>query len=197
MSFPLRNFTSDFRLRDLREGERVMTSGFQFVSGVVFRKGRTMVLALAWLLGLVAGYELYLSMDSDISSLMRGVSHDSVSIVGLLLSVLLPFLCSAFAVFISLPGLLIPIGFGKACLLSFVSFGILLSYGSAGWLFRLLLMFSDIFTAPLLYWYMHRHLQPDSRFSMPESIAVLSVSILIGSIDSVYILPFLAGMINS
>ena len=145
----------------------------------------------------MSGAICFASADAHIISLMRGILNGSVSIVSLLTVSLLPFLFSAFAVFISQLWLLYLIGFVRSFLFSFVSFGITVAFGSAGWLFRLLLMLGDCVTAPLLYLYMYRHLSSDSRFSAAEILRMIAITIFIGSIDYCYILPFVADMINS
>lgn len=172
-----------------------MTTSFQPNFTPSFRRERTMILAFVWILGFLLGSCSFALADNLFSSLMRGMSLDSVSIVNLLWPVLLPFLFSAFAVFISQPWLLLPVGFLKAFSFSFVSMGVIFCFGSAGWLFRLLLMFGDLLSVPLLFWYMRRHFAADPRFSAPECMVVFSLCLLIGSIDYGYILPFLADMI--
>jgi len=179
----------------LQEDERFVRFRNFRVTFPVSRKGNAMVLALGWTCGLVFGCILYLLTGPFVMLLMRGVLHGTVSIVSLLTSLLLPFLIAAFAVYISRPWLLILFGTAKACLLSFVSLGILLCYGSAGWLLRLMLMFSDLIGAVLLYGFISRHLRPGIRFCAGEVFALTSLCVLVGSIYFVYILPFLADMI--
>ena len=56
------------------------------------------------------------------------------SIFGLLTSVLLPFLFSAFAVYISVPKFLCVVSFLKAFLLAYVSSAVNAAFDGAGWL---------------------------------------------------------------
>ncbi len=99
------------------------------------------LLAICWLAGLVCGMLLSLYAGTPIFSMMRSALYAPVSIVSLLITGLIPFLFTAFAVFISKPWLIFAICFCKACLVSFVSTGISAAYGSAGWLVCSLLLF--------------------------------------------------------
>lgn len=145
-----------------------------------------------WFLGIVAGYVLHGIAGFTFQPWMRGIFSSSVSIVGLLRIAFLPFLFSAFAVFICLPGLLYPICFVKSLVFSAVSFGLWNSFGSAGWLVWLLLMFTDVMSLPVLYWYSRRYVSGLRSFSGAEFLMTSAVLALIGSIDYCYISPFLA-----
>lgn len=161
-----------------------------------WRKGSTTFLALSFLLGLVFGVAVFSAAGDSFLSLMRGILSGSVSIVGLLCVTFLPFLFSAFAVSISEPWLLLPVSFGKAFLFSLVSLGLLQGFGSAGWLVRWLLMFSDLVSLPLLYGFWQRHISGERRYCFAECFALLSFFFLIGSVDYCCISPFLADLIH-
>lgn len=171
-----------------------MSVSFHRTRSFLFRKGSAIVLALSWSAGLFSGAFAYPVCGGLFTSLMRGLPFSAVSIVGRFLSAALPFLFSALAVSLSQSWLLFLIGYGKSFLSSFLSLSLILGFGSAGWLFRLLSMFTGLASLPLLYLYQHRLLSHSSHGELP---AALSLLWLIGSVDSVYILPFLADMINS
>jgi hypothetical protein len=80
------------------------------------------------------------------------------SIFGLLICLCLPFLFSAFAVYISAPGLLFLIAFVKAAASGFFFTAVHTAFGSCGWLVRYLLFFTDVFGSVLLYHYWLRHI---------------------------------------
>ena len=160
------------------------------------RKGGCFLLAFCWIAGLVCGIWVCLSAGSSFSSWMRSTVYGSVSIVSLHFVTILPFLLSAFAFFISSPALLLAICFCKAFFLSFISLGVYQAFGSAGWLIRHLLLFSDCMSAPLLYWYWRHHLLSNDSFCVWKSACVLALSILIGSINYCIISPFLASLID-
>lgn len=153
---------------------------------------RSTILALFWISGLIAGAAAYFFAGHFLSSLMHGILSGSVSIVSLLCVTVLPFLFSAFAVYICEPRLLYPICFGKAFLFSVVSMAVWISFGSAGWLVRWLLMFSDLVSLPLLYLFWLRHISGQRSFSGLEILLVASACMLIGSVDYCCISPFVA-----
>ena len=117
------------------------------------RKYDNILLAFIWLLGLCCGVVFCRRMQIPLFPMMHGVESCSVSIVCLLSVSLLPFLFSFFAVYIGSYRLLMLLCYIKGCLFAFLSMGILLAYGSAGWLLRLLIMFSDLGCLVPLWWY--------------------------------------------
>ncbi|MGM9651200.1 MAG: hypothetical protein ACI3VX_04595 [Faecousia sp.] len=162
----------------------------------LWHKGCRFFLAGFWVSGFLCGILVYLSAGRTLVSLMRSTPMASVSIVGMLCVTTLPFLFSATAVFLSKPVLLLPICFGKAFLFAFVSMGIFQAFGSAGWLFRWLLLFSDCASVPVLYWFWLRHISGDRPLIGWEAAWLCSLAVLTGSIHFSVISPFLAGLIE-
>ena len=158
------------------------------------RRGAAVGLVLLFLFGLLLGVWLSGSASDSLFSPMRAVVSSRVSIIGLLSSLLLPLLFSAFAVYIGRPVLLIPIAFWKAFSFSYLSWGLLQAWNSAGWLIASLLLFSSACSLPVLCWYwlgqIHR---PEFRL-LPLCIAAGAL-ILIGILNYCLILPFLAVII--
>ena len=163
---------------------------------VWWRKCCFLLLALCWVAGLLSGVYVFLSAGSSLDSVMRSALTGPVSIVGLLCVTIIPFLLSAFAVYISGPWLLLPVCFGDAFVFSFVSLGVTGCGGYAGWLIRWLLVFSASVSSPLLYLYWLRHLTGRRRFDYWETAWVLCICALIGSVDFRIISPFLARLIS-
>lgn len=161
----------------------------------LWRKGCRFYLACFWLSGFLCGILVYLYAGRTLVSMMRSTLRVSVSIVGMLCVTTLPFLLSAFAVFLSKPALLLPICFGKAFLLAFVSIGMLQAFGSAGWLLRWILLFSDFVYVPLLYCFWLRHISGVRPLDSWETALMCSLGLLIGSVNFSVISPFLAGLI--
>lgn len=161
-----------------------------------WRKMSTVFLAFSWLAGLVSGIFAFSAAGDTFLPLMRSCLYGSVSIISLLCVTILPFLFSTLAVYVSEPWLLLAVSFGKAFLFSLIAVGISVSFGSAGWLMRLLLMFSDFCVLPLLYWFWLRHISGQRVFNGFEIAAVLSLFVLIGSVDYCVISPFLASLIS-
>lgn len=162
----------------------------------VSRKNPMVFLASFWTLGLLSGAACSVSASDSIVPLMHAAAECCVSITGLLTAILLPFLLSALAVFIQVPRLIYPIAFCKAFLVSFLGLGVMIAYGSAGWLVRLLLMFGDCCITPLLFWYWNRQLSAQHRRSFGLTTTVFLAALCIGSFDYCIVTPFLAAVIS-
>lgn len=157
-----------------------------------WRKGCTAFLAMCWLLGLLSGAVLSGMADPAFSSMMHAAAASRVSIVRLLTVTVLPFLCSAFAVYLSRPWLLLPMAYCKGLTVSCAAFGLMTAFGSAGWLLRGLTMFSSLCTAPVLVFYWLRHISGERRFSGTLLLFSLAAVFLVCGIDFCYIAPILA-----
>ena len=162
---------------------------------VVFqnRKVSTIILAFCWCAGLLTGCFLANHAGNIHSSMMRRAVSCPVSIASLVV-LLLPFLFSAFAVYVSQYWLLVPIVFWKAMSFSRVACWITAAYGSAGWLMRFLLMFTDLFTLPLLVLFWLRYGGKGRRLTALSALAYCAAAVSIGSVDFWIISPFLAGL---
>lgn len=163
-------------------------------NSLVSRKAYVFFLASTFLSGLLVGCFARTSAEVDSVSWMRGVLDAPVSIVGLLSVIFLPFLFSAFAVYTSQHWLLAPIAFWKALSFALAAGWIGAAFGSAGWLMRILLMFTDICSMPLLILFWLRY---GCRERQPKLLSVLNflgAAICIGSIDFFMISPILSGL---
>lgn len=153
-------------------------------------------LAVSFFLGHFLGVCFSLGASDSFYSMMRMAVFSPASITGLLSAVTLPFLCSAIAVYLKQPLLLLPVAFLKAFCFSCVGLGVLSCFGSAGWLIWFLLQFSDCCTLPVLYWYWRRHISGTGSFDWAVSMVILSALLLVGSFDYCVISPFLANIIT-
>jgi hypothetical protein len=122
---------------------------------------------------------------------MRSGSYDAVSIVNLLTVTLLPFLFSAFAVYIRSYGLLAVLCFIKSVCFGFVSSGLLMAWGSAGWLIRLLLMFSDLICLVPLWWCWIHFSEDEARNGSFSLWIPCMIAACIVCLDYRYISPLL------
>ena len=161
-----------------------------------WRRNCYFFLAFFYLSGILAGMYTCRFFGSDFLSLMRRAVRCSVSIVDLLAAISLPFLVSAFIVFICRPSLLLPIAFGKAYLSSAVAFSLMRLDPSGGWLLKSLLCFSSGASASLFYLFWLRHISGDRKFSFWEMFLFLSLAVLIASIDTAFISPFLTKLLS-
>ena len=156
----------------------------------VCRKSCYIVLACAWILGLGFGGFLF-RYDSSIVSLMEAAVTGCFSIVGLLGSLLLPFLFSAFAVYISSPWLLYLICFAKAVSFGGVFCALSCAFPGSGWLLRHLVLFADQIGVLLLLVYWQRHISGFRRFSAAGCGMHFTVLLVIAGVDFYMIAPFL------
>lgn len=127
---------------------------------------------------------------------MLGAVRGAQSIASLLMITLFPFLISAFAVSFSMAWVLFPVCFCKAFAFSFVSMGVAQAFGYAGWLVRLLLLFSDCAGMPVLYGFWLRHLPGGRPADAWETVFLLAAFLLLGSVDYHIVSPFLAGLLS-
>lgn len=160
------------------------------------RKDPTYFLAFSWLAGLLFGMIISLGRLPATASLMRLAPTVQVSIVGLISAISLPLFLSAIAVYYSSVWLLIPIVFAKAFVYAFVSAGVLVSWGSAGWLLQLFLIFSDTLMLPVLWLFWLRACRQAGKGIFSGIIPAVSAAFLICSIDLRFISPFLTDLLS-
>lgn len=154
------------------------------------RKCFVVLLACCWFAGLVAGSIAALFADRSFFSLMRMMPEHPVSIVGLLISVYLPLLFTAFAVYISYDWLLIPIAFVKSLSLTLLCCGVSISSGLGGWLLTVLMFGSDFLTSGLLLWLWFRILMGKDPV-LRMFIFILLVFTAVGFLDYFFVSPFI------
>ena len=165
-----------------------------FVSNLPFQRRLPcrMLLCIAWILGLACGMIYAYHASDRFFAMMRSAAEGSVSIVGMFVIYALPFLLSAFAVFISRRELLIPLAFLKAFSFSAILFSFELAFCSAGWIIRLLVMLPDLVAMPLLLYYWFRCLEEErSNVMMDLAICAGFIGLLV-FFESCFISPFLA-----
>ena len=172
-----------------------MPHHFCFQLSEIKRSQAAIGLALFFLLGLLLGVWFSLCASDALVSPMRAVVSGRVSIIGLLSSLALPLLFSAFAVYIGRPLLLIPIAFCKAFSFSFLGCGLLTAWNSAGWLITCLTLFPTGCSLPVLcrYW-LGQIFRPG--FRLPPLLLSLAALAVIGIANYYLILPFLAVIIT-
>ena len=154
------------------------------------------LLSACWLLGVLLGFSAALQAGENVAVLMCRISFGSVSIVDLLLSCLFPFLIAAIAAYLSEPWLLLIVCLLKAFLFSFCAFGISLAYGSAGWLVRILLLFSDLILLPILYFYCYFLLKKGFGRAKVLSYIVCAAVLVVGFVNKYFIVPFCGSVLS-
>ncbi len=157
-------------------------------------KKASCTLAFLWLAGFGAGFLFSRCASDTLLALMRQAPLCPVSIVWRLVYNALPFLIAAFAVSISSDKLLYALCWIKVFLFSSFAFSTVAAFGSAAWLVRLLLQFSDLCLLPVLYWFARRSLGK-GRQARDLSIC-LALASLVGVVDQTCIAPFLMAIIE-
>lgn len=173
-----------------------MSAFFHDGFSLIWRKGYRIFLAFFWVAGLLCGIVTCCYWGDYFLSMMHRLSAAPVSIVGLFCTAALPFLLSALAVMISQCWLLMILGFGKAFLFSLISFGILKTWSSSGWLLQLLLMSGGWMHMMLHYLFCLRCVFWDRKVSFACFFVLFSLLLLISSMDFCVISPFLARIID-
>lgn len=145
-------------------------------------------LVVFWCVGLICGI-FTAAGAGNLSSLMRACCHSRVSIVGLMFVPTLPFLFSAVAVYFSFPRLLYPIGFLKAFSFGFCLQAVSSAFGSAGWLMRFLLLFTNCMTIPVLCWFWLRHVDGNTGNWIRDTLICCGLFLITAILDHSWITP--------
>lgn len=157
-----------------------------------WHKNAVLFLLLVYMCGLFGGAHVASTSLRTLTPVLFSVSNSGASAIGLVCVLLIPLLLSVLAVYFSIPAAILPICFFKAFAFGYCSCGILLSFRSAGWLVRLLLLFSDSLMLMPLLWLWLCHIK-GSRIRLKRNTMVcLLTALAIGAVDYMYISPLLA-----
>ena len=133
--------------------------------------------------------------DDSYVLLMRMAAGRHVSIVGFAVAYFLPYLVSFLLIVHSKPWLVYFICGIRIFCFSSISSSLVISFGTAGWLVRLLMLFPDICLLPIMMWLSHASLMGHrSHRSLMISIILILV---VGMIYFSMISPFGANLIDS
>lgn len=164
---------------------------------LVQRRMKCVLLALTWFTGLLCGSLFAVRYNHSLESLMHAAFSGSMSIVGMLIVVLWPYLFSAFAVFYSLPKLVFLFAFAEAFSFGYCIWGVFSVFGDACWLVRWLLFFTACCSAPMLYWFLQRCICGSKQHIFRDFLICCMVLVMIVSLDYCVISPFAATLISS
>lgn len=156
----------------------------------ILRKYAVPYLACSWILGLIFGLWVISSAPADLSytnDFFRRYTPVSMISVSLF-----PVLVSFLVVFAERSWVLLVISFLKAFGFAYTSCLVTRGYGSAGWLIRFLVMFSDCISLPFLWWFWCQLLKGRLKISVPMVFSVSVPAIAIGILDIQVISPFLS-----
>ena len=156
------------------------------------RKYATTLLAFSWIIGFCFGLSAILV--GGCNAVLYQAVDLKPSFFSIISVLLLPMLISLLAVFAGQRWLIFPLAFLKALSFAYVGWSVVVTFGSAGWLVRLLLMFSDCASVPLLWWFWKRVLSSEFHAIFPAAVAVTVTLLGIGIIDFGVIAPFLVNL---
>ena len=152
--------------------------------------GCKLLLLIFWFAGLILGIA-YTYRAQPFASLMRSAVSGSVSIVGLGAVLFLPYLLTVSTVCFFRSIYLIPVAFCKAFAYGVCAACVEVAFGEAGWLIRLLLLFSDTASLPVLLWLWLRCLDNNRIARKQAFLKSAGALAIIGVVDYMVIAPFL------
>ena len=141
-------------------------------------------------LGYFAGYLLAWIWSDILFSLMRCLLSAPVSIVGLILAFLLPLGLSAFAVYYNISWLPALILFSKAVLTGFCIKACVFSFGGAGWLVYVFILFLDNVMFSLTIHYCLLHQQKKNILQSADLLIRFLIGIVLFGLQFFVITPF-------
>lgn len=164
---------------------------------LINRKTERFFLALFTCCGAVLGVAVSYASGPSLFLMMRTAASSHVSIVGLILSALFPYLITAVAYCFSKPYLFLPIAFFKTFLYTLVLCSVRTAFLQAGWLVCILLLFSDTVAVAVLYWYWIRNIHGFRKSALSELLYGITVTLVTAVIDYIWVSPFLIALINN
>ena len=160
----------------------------------LFRSPRVR-LGFFWCMGLCTGSFAAVHTTCPLSSLMGAAASGGVSIIGLFVSLCVPFMISVLCLRFHALILIYLTAFCKAVILGFCSCAVYCCFGSAGWLVRGLLLFSEIISCTALLWLVLKHISGSDHL-LRDSVLCGTVIAAAGLADYLAVSPFLAELWN-
>lgn len=152
-------------------------------------------LALCWLFGLLLGFFAAKCAGYGVSAAVYASAFGSVSLLRACVFAVLPFLVSYMAVWLCERWLLHALCFAKAFAFGYCATGIGIAFGAAGWLARLLILFSDCMILPALLLYILFFIEKNKRFHL-ISILFILYAVIVVIADNYFISALLRGAIS-
>lgn len=164
----------------------------RFHSGTFFRKSASLFLAFSFGSGFLLGLICCVKIGFEFLPFFP-VREELFFSELQLLCWLAPFLLSGLAGSVC-PDLLFPICFLKAFLVAFNGLLIVFCFSNYSWLLRFFLLFSEMFSVPLLYFYWLSILSEPHPFWAFRSGGILLAVLFIAFLDHLVISHFFCGM---
>ena len=153
--------------------------------------GTDLLLVFSWTAGFLSGllFSFQLYDLSLFTSSQEIIVFNSLHIVVLLFPLVFSYLAMSW------PVVFLLFSFVKAFSLAYSSGYLLISFGFAGWLLRLLFLFSDILFQPFLFWFWLKHIN-GNKDGIKKHVAICAVAaILIFLLDLLFVSPLLNALI--
>ena len=158
----------------------------------LWKKYNTAVLLSFWALGSALGTVVACRISQEAASAVRNAVSQPVSISGVLVVDVLPFLICGLAIVFAELWLIPFIACAKAFGFAFNACAITVAFGSSGWLIRCLLLFSDMLLIPALCVFCLRYSKRNLVRMRREIHAWAVLVALVGCLDFCVVSPFLA-----
>ena len=162
---------------------------------LLWQKRANYFLLLFWIVGFAIGamciffaYDLY-------AGAIQSVAVMDATVLGLFLLGAIPLMLSYFAIRLSIAPLILIPAFTKAFSFAFCSFGILWTYGSAGWLIRALLLLTDSTWVVILLFFWLRNATGEHETLKRDLLFSVAIGGTVVLIDYLYVVPLLHSVI--
>lgn len=152
--------------------------------------------SLCWLLGLLSGYFIATKVSISVLFMMRTSLTERVSIVSVFFATFFPFLLILAVMRYGSALLCLPIVFVKACSFGYCLYTISIAFGSAGWLMRLLYLFSDACCVVVLLLFVFKHPQKRAERYGRELWVCTGVLSAMACIEYFLLSPFAVMLLN-
>ncbi len=148
------------------------------------------LLAGCWMMGLTIGsFQAFYAYD-HVAEFLRTAEYGRPSILGLMVSLLLPLCLCGLSVRLAKPHFILPVVCFKAYSYGFSSLSLLWSFESAGWLVCAGLLFSDFLGLLLLLWFSFDYITGKKRTLVRSFTACSTVILMLIAAEYFLISPF-------
>lgn len=161
-------------------------------AGLQYR--RQIFICLAWILGLTYGMFISVNSSALVLSCIRCVPNERLTLCGMILTRISPVVISALLIRISY-SLLYLFAYFKAFCYGFCMFGLLIAFGTSGWLISIFLLFSEFFAISVLFWFwIADSYETSDKFRKNLIISIIVIT-MVGLIEYYFVSPYTAMLI--
>ena len=162
-------------------------SGYRFIASRI-------PMVVFWILGILTGLYVTITPPASYLSLMQGLEIQPLSIVSRFAVLFFFLVISVVFTFYNNNILLVVIVFCKAFLLAYAWRWFGIAFRDAGWLVCFLLMFFDICTVPVLFYFWLRCFAGDMQVQTRSIIYLAVYGLIIFCIDMYWVSPFVLSL---